>query len=68
MADLLTHLFFPLTGVYVLWPERFPTPAYLLLGWFALLSDFDKFLGQPGLLHSFVTLVPFAVVVVLVER
>lgn len=67
MADFLTHVFLPLTAAYVIWPEKFPTPTYLLLGGFGLLSDFDKFLGQPGLLHSLVTLVPLAVILVLVE-
>lgn len=67
MAGFLTHLFLPLTVVYVLWPQRFPSPVYLLLGMFGLLSDFDKFLGQPGLLHSTLTLVPIAVALLLVE-
>lgn len=68
MADVLTHLFLPLTAVYVLWPERFPSPAYLLLGAFGLLADLDKLLGHPGLLHSLLTLAPIAIAVLLVER
>lgn len=68
MADFLTHLFLPLTAAYVIWPDRFPTPAYLALGGFGLLSDLDKLLGQPGLLHSLVTLVPLAVAILLLER
>lgn len=67
MADLLTHVFLPLTAVYVLWPNRFPSPAYLLLGGFGLLADFDKMLGQPGLLHSVVTLVPLAGAILVAE-
>lgn len=68
MAGPLAHVFLPLTAVYVLWPDRFPTPAYLLLGGFGLLADFDKVLGHPGLLHSFVTLVPLAGAIVVAER
>lgn len=68
MADFLTHLFLPLTAVYVLRRDLFPSPVYLLLGGFGLLSDFDKFLGMPGLLHSLVTLVPICVAILAVER
>lgn len=69
MTGPLAHVFLPLTAVCVLWPDRFPSPAYLLLlGGFGLLADFDKVLGQPGLLHSFVTLVPLAGIFVLAER
>jgi len=57
-VDLLTHLFLPLTVAIVLQPELFDHPAALGLAGFGLLSDFDKFLGQPGLLHSLVTIVP----------
>lgn len=58
MADFLTHVFLPLTAAYVLRRELFASPVYLLVGGFGLLSDVDKFLGMPGLLHSLVTLVP----------
>lgn len=68
MADFLTHLFLPLTAVYVLRPDLFPTPAYLGLGAFGLLADLDKFLGHPGLTHSLVTLVPLCAAVLGVER
>lgn len=68
MADFLTHIFLPLTAVYALRREFFPSPLYLGLGVFGLLSDFDKFLGQPGLLHSLVTLVPLCIVVLGAER
>lgn len=68
MADFLTHLFLPLTAAYIIWPERFPSHTHLILGGFGLLSDFDKFLGTPGLLHSLVTLVPIALVIVLFDR
>lgn len=67
MADLLTHLSLPLTAVLVWRRELFESPAYLALGGVAVFSDLDKFLGMPGLLHSLVTLVPIAGVVVLVE-
>lgn len=68
MADALTHVFLPLTAVYVLRPELFPAPRYLLLGGVGLFSDVDKFLGAPGVLHSLVTLVPLCVAILVVER
>lgn len=68
MADFLTHIFLPLTAAVVLWPERFRSPLFLGMAGFGLLADLDKFLGQPGLLHSLVTLVPMALVVVIIER
>lgn len=67
MADFLTHIFLPLTGAYVLRRELFESPGALALGGFGLLSDFDKFLGMPGLLHSLVTLVPIAGAILLAE-
>lgn len=67
MADFLTHLFLPLTAAYVLRRELFPAHRYLALGGFGLLSDFDKFLGMPGLLHSLVTLIPIVVLVFVIE-
>lgn len=68
MADFLTHLFLPLTAVYVLCRELFESPLYLGLGLFGLVADFDKFLGVPGLLHSVVTLLPLCLVILGVER
>lgn len=68
MADFLTHIFLPSTAVYVLRRDLFPSPLYLGLGGFGLLADFDKFLGQPGLLHSLVTLVPVCLVLLGAER
>ena len=64
----MTHIFFPLTVAYVLKQELFETPAHLSLAGFGLLSDFDKFLGQPGLLHSFVTLTPICLTLLAGER
>lgn len=68
MADLLTHLSLPLTAVLVWRRDLFGSPAYLLVGGVGAFSDVDKFLGTPGLLHSLVTLVPIAGVVVAVEH
>lgn len=68
MADFLTHIFLPLTGAYVLRQDCFQSPLYLGLGAFGLLSDFDKFLGDPGLLHSLITLVPLCLAVIAGER
>lgn len=66
--DALTHVFLPLTVAYVLRHELFASPNHLLLAGFGLLSDFDKFLGMPGLLHSLVTLVPISLGILAVER
>lgn len=66
--DALTHLFLPTTIAYVLFPDLFERRRYLALGVFGLLSDFDKFLGVPGTLHSLVTLVPLCVGLVAAER
>jgi len=66
--DFLTHLCLPVTVAYVLYREVFESPAILLLAGFGLLPDADKFLGMPGLLHSLVTLVPIAVLLVGLER
>jgi len=67
-VDVLTHLFLPLTVAYVLSPVLFDHPATLGLAGFGVFSDFDKFLGQPGLLHSLVTVVPVCLVALGVER
>jgi membrane-bound metal-dependent hydrolase YbcI (DUF457 family) len=66
--DVLTHVFLPLTVAFVLFPALFDHPATLSLAGFGLLSDFDKFLGQPGLLHSLVTLIPVCLVVLGIGR
>lgn len=66
--DFLTHLTLPVTVAYVCRRELFSSPVYLLVGVFALLPDFDKFLGVPGLLHSAVTLVPISLAIVAFER
>jgi hypothetical protein len=50
--DVLTHLFLPITVAYAVRPDLFPSPWYFALAVFAVLSDFDKLLGIPGLLHS----------------
>lgn len=50
--DALTHLFLPLTVVYVLLPDRFTAPRLFVLGVFGLLPDADKFLGVQGTFHS----------------
>jgi hypothetical protein len=61
--DVLSHLFLPLTAVYVLRRGLFDSPWMFGLAGFGLLSDFDKFLGVPGLLHSLVTLLPVCVAI-----
>lgn len=66
--DALTHVFLPLTAAYVLKPEAFASPARLTVAGFGLFPDADKFLGQPGLLHSLVTLGPLVAGLFVVER
>lgn len=66
--DFLSHLFLPLTAVYVVRREWFDTPWLLGVAGFGLLSDFDKFLGMPGLLHSLITLVPICLAILAVEH
>jgi len=68
VADLLTHVFLPLTAVYVLRPDLFQSPLALSLGGVGLLADADKFLGQPGSLHSLLTLGPLCALLVAGER
>jgi membrane-bound metal-dependent hydrolase YbcI (DUF457 family) len=64
--DLLTHVFLPLTVAYVLYPGLFTHPLVYTLAGFGLTSDFDKFLGQPGLFHSLVAVGPLCLVVLAV--
>lgn len=66
--DFLTHLFLPLTAVYVVRRDLFDSPWPLGLAAFGLLPDFDKFLRMPGLLHSLVTIVPLCLVILALER
>lgn len=65
--DLLTHLFLPLTVAYVLRRELFDYPGAFALAVFGLFPDFDKFLGEPGLLHSLVIVVPVCLAILAVE-
>ena len=66
--DLLTHIFLPLTALYVVKRDAFNPPYPFLLVLFAVVPDFDKLIGMPGLLHSLVTLVPLIFVVLLFEK
>lgn len=66
--DFLTHLFLPTTAAYVLWRDRFSSPWYLSLAGAGLLSDLDKFLGVPGLLHSALTVIPLCLLLLGLER
>lgn len=66
--DVLTHLFLPLTAAYALRPDLFSTPRSLTIAVFAVVSDFDKFFGAPGLFHSLLVTIPVSVVIVFVGR
>lgn len=67
--DVLTHIFLPLTLVFVIKRDLFRIhPAVYLLPLFGVLPDFDKYLGKPGLLHSLLTLIPIVLAIFLIER
>jgi len=63
--DILTHIFLPLTALYSVGGFR---KKYFLLSMFAILPDFDVFLGvHRGLFHSLIFLLPLAVFLMLLE-
>ena len=66
--DVLTHLFLPITIVYAVRPDLFPSPRYFALAGFAVLPDFDKVLVIPGLLHSIFVVGGIGVVLTVSER
>lgn len=66
--DILTHLFIPITVAYVLRPDLFPSPRYLLLAVFAVLPDVDKLVGLQGVLHSAITLGLIGAILLSVEQ
>lgn len=66
--DVLTHLFLPITVAYAVRPDLFPSPWYFALAVFAVLPDFDKVFGTPGLLHSIFAVGAIGFGVVLLER
>jgi hypothetical protein len=66
--DVLTHLFLPIAVAYAIRLDLFPAPRYLALAVFAVLPDFDKVLGTPGMLHSLLGVRIVGVGAVLVER
>lgn len=66
--DVLTHLFLPIAIAYAVRPDLFPSPWYFTLAGFAVLPDFDKFLGIPGLLHSVFAVGAIGFGVALLER
>ena len=66
--DILTHIFLPLIAIYSLRREKF-SKIYLLMTIFAVLPDFDVFLGiHRSYLHSLLFLIPLAVFVLVIER
>ncbi|MGB7531456.1 MAG: metal-dependent hydrolase [Halobacteriota archaeon] len=63
--DILTHIFLPLIALYSVGEFK---KKYLLLSVFAILPDFDVFLGvHRGLFHSLIFLLPLAVLLMLLE-
>lgn len=68
--DFLSHLFLPLTAVYVLRVDLFRQygPWALAMAGFGVLPDADKFLGVPGLFHSVVTLSGGCIVLLIAEH
>ena len=66
--DTLTHLFIPLIVVYVVGMNRLKTSHLFCLSFFAILPDFDVFLGvHRGLFHSLLFLIPLSVSIMIVE-
>jgi membrane-bound metal-dependent hydrolase YbcI (DUF457 family) len=66
--DILTHLFIPLIGVYVAGMDGVKSPYLFLLSFFAILPDFDVFLGvHRGLFHSLIFLIPLSASILLAE-
>lgn len=67
--DVLTHIFLPLTLIFVVKRGFFKShPAVYLLPLSAVLPDLDKYLGTPGLFHSLIILIPLAMAILLLER
>lgn len=65
--DVLTHVFLPLLIAYLFRPSLFRQPRYAMLGGFGLFPDFDKLIGEPGLLHSVLTMVPVCAILITAE-
>ena len=64
--DILTHIFLPLTLVYVL--RRGFKAKHFPLALFAILLDFDVLMGiHRGLFHSVIFLAPLAALISLQE-
>lgn len=66
--DVLTHLFLPITIAYAIRPDLFPSPWYFALAGFAVLPDFTKLLGIPGILNSVFVVVGIGIVLTFSER
>ena len=59
MVDPLTHIFLPLALIYGAGLNRAGSSVILLLSFFAILPDFDVFLGvHRGLFHSLLFVLP----------
>ena len=66
--DILTHLFIPLIAVYVIGVNKVKPPYLFLLSFFAILPDFDVFIGvHRGLFHSLIFLIPLSASILLLE-
>lgn len=66
--DPLAHLFLPLLVAYAVRPDLFARPQHFVIAVFALVPDFDKFLGMQALLHSLPSLSLVTLVVLAVGR
>lgn len=67
--DILTHIFLPLVVLIVFKKQFLEKPIYILLliGFFGIFPDLDKFLGIPGFFHSFITLTFIALIIFAIE-
>ncbi|MEM0203264.1 MAG: metal-dependent hydrolase [Archaeoglobaceae archaeon] len=63
--DTLSHVFVPLTALYLIKGKL--SPSYLL-AFFAIFPDLDKLLRIPGLFHSLLTLIPLTASILFIEK
>lgn len=66
--DALTHIFIPLTALYVLKKDLLNPSYHFLLVFFAWFPDLDKLLRIPGLFHSLLIIIPLIFVILLIEK
>ena len=71
--DVLTHIFLPLTLIYILKQEAFRKPfpfifIPFLLAFLGVFPDLDKLIGVQGLFHSLIFLSLMVIAILLLEK